>query len=230
MKWIEEKSEGKRSATKKSDTKAYEALVRSAKCHKKGPPVAAAAVEAPAAEAPAAEAPALSTQVSEQVDGEAVKIRKTPKPSINPTGDEKHVAETLFMLQNVVGSYREKETEVAKTMCTVTVGDVRPKITDVDVRKKNICDDDVCSKITKNVRSAEKNLDSIIPSKTHVEPTKKLIYSTYVSPVDSMENKSPENLDGPTNIGIDSIAPINYDSEYVDNDDLSESTFDNFSD
>ena len=45
-----------------------------------------------------------------------------------------------------------------------------------------------------------------------------------------MENKSPENLDGPTNIGIDSIAPINYDSEYVDNDDLSESTFDNFSD
>ena len=46
LKWIEKKSEGKRSVTKKSDTEAYEALVRSEKCHEKGPPVAAAAVEA----------------------------------------------------------------------------------------------------------------------------------------------------------------------------------------
>ena len=234
MKWIEEKkSAGKKSATKKSDKQPYEALVRSEIGKKKGPPVAAAAEEVPAAEAPAAEAPAVSTQVSEQVDGEAVKKRKTPKPSINPTGDEKHVAETLFALTNMVGSYREKETEVAKTMCAVTVGDVRPKITDVDGRQKNTCDD-VASKNTEtdkfSVSFNENNLDSILPSRTHVEPTKKLINSTYVSPVDSMENNSPENIEDSTNIGQDSVEPINYDSEYVDNDDDSQSTFGNFSD
>ena len=80
-----------------------------------------------------------------------------------------------------------------------------------------------------NVVSSEKKSDSIIASRTHVQSTEKLIYSTYVSNVKHTENNLQKKDDRIENLGLGSIEDINYNSEYVDDDDSSQSTFCNFS-